>query len=108
MLFFIYGEPVEQNKIDFVRKVRKIDIPGCPWLIMGDLNICNKWEDKWGKKPINRRIAAEYGEFLFDLSLSELVFSGNKFTWSNMQRGQARIMEHIDKGISNVEWRMAP
>lgn len=74
---------------------------------MGDLNICNKWKEKWGQKPINRRIAVEYDEFLFDLSLSKLVFSGNKFTWSNMQRGQARIMERIDKAITSVEWRMA-
>lgn len=47
-----------------------------------------------------------YDDLLFDLSLTEISFCGNLFTWSNMQSGQARVMERIDKAVCNKEWAL--
>lgn len=103
---FIYGNPVEQYHNVFLQRVKELVIPECPWLLIGDFNICNWNRDKWGWRPINRALADAYDNFLFDLSLTEINFCGNLFTWSNMQSGQARVMKRIYKAICNTEWAL--
>ncbi|KAF2311097.1 hypothetical protein GH714_019478 [Hevea brasiliensis] len=104
---FVYGEPAEHKIISFLKHLRSLNLhDGEAWLIIGGINFCSQHEDKWGHRSINRQIANEYHNFLFDGLLEELEFKGNRYTWSNMQSGQARVMERIDKAISNPEWRL--
>ncbi|KAF2284020.1 hypothetical protein GH714_018069 [Hevea brasiliensis] len=103
---FVYGDSKVQGRISFVDSLRGLDLnDNSPWLIIGDFNICNSQSDKWGARRINNAVARASNSFLFYGALEELPFKGHRFTWSNKQYGQARIMARLDKAVTNSEWR---
>ncbi len=46
-------------------------------------------------------------ELLFYLAAVDLGFVGNKFTWTNRRWGRHAIRERLDRGIANIDWRLA-
>lgn len=43
--------------------------------------------------------------FLRTTGMIDLGFSGNPYTWSNGRKGRGLIMERLDRGLANGEWR---
>ena len=37
--------------------------------------------------------------------LIDMMFSGNRFTWSNKREGLANIKERLDRAFANDKWR---
>ena len=46
-------------------------------------------------------------ELLFDLAAVDLGYVGNRFTSSNRRWGRNSIRERLDRGIANINWRLA-
>ncbi|KAK3211112.1 hypothetical protein Dsin_015818 [Dipteronia sinensis] len=72
---------------------------------MGDFNeVCYDSEKSWG---LRKRWSAmsDFREALEDSKLEDMGFQGPKYTWSNKREGTGLIMERLDRGMCNEEWR---
>ncbi|KAK3187994.1 hypothetical protein Dsin_027555 [Dipteronia sinensis] len=48
---------------------------------------------------------SDFREALEDSKLEDMGFQGPKYTWSNKREGPGLIMERLDRGMCNEEWR---
>lgn len=76
----------------------------CPWLIMGDLNFVVSKDEKLGGNTFPQSHIDEVNDHLDFLDLTDIVFSGNTFTWSNKRNDASVIFERIDRALGNDRW----
>lgn len=50
-------------------------------------------------------LSGNLNQFFWNAGMLDLGFSGNPYTWSNGREGRGLIMERLDRGIANGEWR---
>lgn len=50
-------------------------------------------------------ITGDMQQFIWNTGMMDLGFVGNLYTWSNGREGQGRIMERLDRGMANGDWR---
>ncbi|KAK4721168.1 hypothetical protein R3W88_011401 [Solanum pinnatisectum] len=75
-----------------------------PWLICGDFNAFLYPEDRLYGNPVQPTEIADFSNCLHDLSLNELSWKGEYYTWTNRQKGSNRICNRIDMALGNFEW----
>jgi hypothetical protein len=78
-----------------------------PWMCCGDFNVVINDEEKIGGITGGSSILSLLKELLFDLAVVDLGYVGNRFTWSKRRWGRNSIRERLDRGIANIDWRLA-
>jgi hypothetical protein len=75
-----------------------------PWLCVGDFNevLTDSEKFRGARKPWGQM--ADFRSKLEHYSLSDLGFSGPKFTWCNYQNGHQFTKERLDRATTNHEW----
>jgi exonuclease III len=76
------------------------------WVCIGDFNMIVEEEEKEGGKPGCASAPNFLKDLIFYLGVVDLGFSGNKFTWTNKRWGKNSIRERLDRGLSNINWRL--
>ncbi|KAK6123881.1 hypothetical protein DH2020_042372 [Rehmannia glutinosa] len=101
----IYGWPDNSQKWKTCQLMRDIN-PGIgkPWLCAGDFN-----EIMWSVEKIRGRFRfdnnmEEFRNTINNCGLTDLGFSGPRFTWTNMQHGDNNIQERLDRALANDVW----
>lgn len=74
---------------------------------MGDFNQVLEDGDKRGGYAIAQCRARSMKDMVDNRGLLDLGFVGPQFTWSNMQRGVARVEERLDPYFCNQAWLQA-
>lgn len=82
-------------------KEMKVVVLNSHWLIWGDFNVVLCSKEKWGKEKLNS-YEIEFKEVLNYIEVSDLMFNGSYFTWSNKRKGDAFIASKIDQVLANV------
>ena len=103
-----YGPPYMAKRLKAWINLRALleTIQG-PWLCCGDFNVMMDDFEKEGGVCGSSSIPSYLKDIMFDLGAVDLGFAGNKFTWSNRRWGRNSIRERLDRGIANIEWRLA-
>ncbi|CAN1152523.1 hypothetical protein LINPERHAP2_LOCUS18799, partial [Linum perenne] len=70
-----------------------------PWVVIGDFNAILSAEDKVGGSPFERRRSKSFIDTVDLCRLSDLPFSGPRFTWSCNC-----TLSRIDRALVNAEW----
>ena len=78
-----------------------------PWVYCGDFNVVINDSQKDGGTAGSSSTPSFLKELLFYLAAVDLGFVGNKFTWTNRRWGRHAIRERLDRGIANIDWRLA-
>lgn len=107
LLSFVYGPSLWNEKESFWYDlgVTGREFQG-PWVCLGDFNAVTHQNDKYGGRSVTfSSSSAGMNRFMLSARLLDLGFSGNKFTWTNGREDQSLIMERLDRGIANGEWR---
>jgi hypothetical protein len=96
-----YGEPSWANKYLSWERLRELkSVTSMPWVVMGDFNeILYSFEKEGGRTRPNNFLLA-FQEALIDSGLSDLGYTGDKFTW---HRGGIR--ERLDRAVACDVWR---
>ncbi|KAG0472534.1 hypothetical protein HPP92_014391 [Vanilla planifolia] len=77
---------------------------GDPMIVAGDFNIVMAQEKKRGGRPFCSGTGQlEFLDYMQDLQLTDLGFTGNRFTWCNGKKGNARILEWLDRALINLD-----
>jgi ribosome-binding protein aMBF1 (putative translation factor) len=96
-----YGEPRWEDKyMSWIRLRELKEVTSMPWLVMGDLNEVLYSFEKEGGRPRPNQFLIAFQEALADCGLTDLGYSGDKFTW---HRGGIR--ECLDRAIACDAWR---
>ncbi|XP_061343636.1 uncharacterized protein LOC133289659 [Gastrolobium bilobum] len=100
---FIYGSPKRPERAALWSGLRNIADRGLDkWAVMGDFNAYLEVSDKQGGADVNWGSMQEFANCLSDCGLSDLGFSGPKFTW---KRGA--LQERIDRLLGNEGWMLS-
>ncbi|KAJ6729976.1 hypothetical protein OIU85_020844 [Salix viminalis] len=75
-----------------------------PWLVMGDFNDISCASEKCGGNFDSGGSA--FVDWISRNQLIDLGFSGSKFTWCNKRNAEGIIWKRIDRGLSNIAWRL--
>ncbi|KAH7666191.1 DNase I-like protein [Dioscorea alata] len=67
-----------------------------PWLIQGDFNAVLSNADRAGGNPVDLLAANDFQECLLKSNLLEIQTVGPRFTWTNNQEEDRRILRKID------------
>ena len=73
-----------------------------PWICLGDFNFITNEKESSNKRS-GESLAPNYLKEL----MNDLGFSGNKFTWARGGWGNSPVKRRLDRGISNISWRLA-
>ncbi len=76
------------------------------WMCLGDFNVILNEEEKEGGRIGSSSTPNFLREIRFDLRAIDLGFYDSRFTWTNKCWGRNSIRERLDRGISNVSWRV--
>lgn len=74
------------------------------WLRFGDFNEILFHFEKWGGRDRPEKQLKEFQEVLNDCELRDLGFKGNPFTWCNNREGDQRVLEWLDRFLTNFLW----
>jgi exonuclease III len=76
------------------------------WMCIGDFNEIVDQTEKCGGVMRRESQMDLFRKVLDECSLSDLGYSGSRFTWSNRQQDGSVIQERLDRGVANSEWCM--
>lgn len=77
-----------------------------PWFVCGDFNMVFTQANKKEGTPMGNSSNGGYARMINDLGWIDIGFSGSPYTWNNRRRGAANIMERLDRGFTNNEWKV--
>jgi hypothetical protein len=74
------------------------------WLCIGDFNEIVEQSEKWGANPRKEGQMKLFRSALEKCNLSDLGYSGAKFTWTNCQPNGNFINVQLDHAVANTQW----
>lgn len=72
---------------------------GVPWACIGNFNAYTCKQDKFGGAEANWAAMKDFNDCMDECGLTDLGFSGPKYTWSN-----GHVQERLDRCIVNAAW----
>ncbi|KAG0478588.1 hypothetical protein HPP92_013307 [Vanilla planifolia] len=86
---FVYGPRVPQGRRAIWDAIRTTYCDNSPLLVAGDFNLIMGQEEKRGGRPFFYGSEQQcFADFMQDLQLADMGFSGNQFTWCNGKKGE--------------------
>ncbi|XP_070036365.1 uncharacterized protein LOC142166978 [Nicotiana tabacum] len=75
-----------------------------PWCIGGDFNVIMDPDEKLGGRPHRAHRSFDFVTTMETCGLSDIGFTGPKFTWCNNWRPRKRIWKRLDRIFVNDQW----
>lgn len=98
---FEYGSLEKQGKLQLFHDLQEISTTtNSPWIILGDFNYVSHFDERHGQ-PVRLQEIKPFRESLDWYGVHDLHYSGLFFTWSYKQASQNRVMNKIDRVLSN-------
>lgn len=105
LLSFVYGSPDRnRRKILWSNLVSVASLTDMPWLVCGDFNDILSPSEKWGRRDACRTRMGEFQNCINSCGLSDLGFTGPKFTWINKRSEGGLVLERLDRFLGNGGW----
>ncbi|XP_074283222.1 uncharacterized protein LOC141607770 [Silene latifolia] len=102
-VLFIYGEARFEYRQALWNLLSSKIFGLSPLLILGDFNQVELFDDKLGGKSFIRG-QSDFTTWKISNGLSDVPFSGPRFTWMNNQHNGKIIMERLDRAYANQKW----
>lgn len=74
-----------------------------PWVCIGYFNDISHHREKVGGRKDQYKLDG-FNSLMEDLSLEDIGFKEQMFTWTNNRRGGERIRERLDRFLANQTW----
>ncbi|XP_026411077.1 uncharacterized protein LOC113306345 [Papaver somniferum] len=104
-LLCVYGPPEKHLRSRFWSNLSHYaaQIPN-PWCIMGDLNVIQSMRENKGGNQTRNAANGDFKNFIQDMGLIDMGFTGPTFTWSNGAVVEKPIFERLDKAMCTPDW----
>ncbi|KAK6160885.1 hypothetical protein DH2020_004266 [Rehmannia glutinosa] len=80
------------------------DMWGDKWAIMGDFNDILDGNEKRGSIVRSEGSFQQFRDFVGNIGMGEIPFSGYEFTWSNLRRHEGFVEERLDRAFGSPSW----
>lgn len=101
-----YGYPERNRRLESWNMLRELAGKSMlSWCIIGDFNDLLTRDEKRGGKAHPRHLPEGFAETLVDCGLTDLGFTGEKYTWKKSRGTNRWIQERLDKGMESTHWR---
>ncbi|XP_057520770.1 uncharacterized protein LOC130801030 [Amaranthus tricolor] len=74
-----------------------------PWIVMWDFNCIANLNERIEQKPCLHEIEP-FRRCMASCDIHVMKSTGSFFTWSNKQRGEAKVLSKIDRVLGNPAW----
>lgn len=103
----VNGHPNTSHKEEVWKIIRALKcLSKTPWLVLGEFNEILMWFEKWGGRDQSKNQIKTFRDMLANYALSDLEYSGDLFTWCNNRESLNRIMERLDRFLTNPQWEV--
>ncbi|XP_021764020.1 uncharacterized protein LOC110728686 [Chenopodium quinoa] len=102
-VLFFYGEPQVENRKIIWEKLQWFLEEYKNVLVIRDFNQVESGSDKLGGSVRIRGVDA-FLDWRFSNNVTEVPFSGPRFTWSNKKEAEDLILERLDRAYITEEW----
>ncbi|KAG5570617.1 hypothetical protein H5410_060383 [Solanum commersonii] len=107
-VFFItavYARCTQLERLELWEELEQFDPLNYPWIVGGDFNVILNEEEKLGGLEFTQMEAIDFAQCINTCALSEVRFSGSKFTWWNGRINDECIFERLDRVLVNDVFR---
>ncbi|KAA3485417.1 reverse transcriptase [Gossypium australe] len=100
-----YGSPYSKERNSVWSLLKRLSQGNSyPWLVAGDFNeILYSFEKSGGVSQEQKRMEA-FRDTLEECKLSDIGYSGMRYTWERGNLPETNIRERLDRGVTNEEW----
>ena len=103
----VYASPDPTKRTDLWRELRDFaERNNEPWLIAGDFNETRFPSERSSSCRETTRRSHGFNEWIDDLQLMEVEFSGALHTWARGNSTETRQSARLDRALCNVNWSM--
>lgn len=101
----VYGPSFSDQKFGFVTWLLNLDQSDFNgWILAGDFNLYRSSDDR-NKSGGNNLDMQMFNELIIDLDVTEIPFSGQRYTWSNMQVDP--LLVKLDWVFTSASWNLS-
>ena len=101
---FVYGATDKKERSIMLSKLETIGatVIGL-WIVLGDFNYIANLNERIGQKSRLHEIEP-LRRCMVNCDIHDMKSTGRFFTWSNKQRGNARVLSKINRELENSAW----
>ncbi|XP_060182976.1 uncharacterized protein LOC132612923 [Lycium barbarum] len=98
----VYAKCTQAERLDLWDSLEDLSTSvDITWIIGGDFNAITSDDEKFGGLPVTINEIQDFRGCIQNYGISDLGFSGSKFTWWNGQSGDDCIFKRLDKCMGN-------
>ncbi|XP_027171424.1 uncharacterized protein LOC113770989 [Coffea eugenioides] len=101
---FVHAPCALEEREQLWQQLLRVSQMGVLTIFLGDFNVITSAKEKQGGWPFRFVEVESFLNFTEEAALTDLGFSGPKFTWCNNRRGRARIWKCLDRALVNQMW----
>lgn len=104
---FVYGASEKNARLQLFQVLHALSLNiSLAWIIMGDFNCIANFDERRGQ-PVRLHEIQPLRDCMMECGVRDLHYNGRFFTWTNMQAGDKRVMNKIDRVLGNDLWEEA-
>ncbi|XP_031378431.1 uncharacterized protein LOC116193821 [Punica granatum] len=106
-LYAIYASPCpREREILWHNLCNVAESVNTPWVVLEDFNEVASSIEKFGGQAVNVNRVLAFNAMLDRCSLTDLGYTGPRFTWTNLRSSSSLIMERLDRVVANLSWHL--
>lgn len=102
LVSLVYAKCTQNERLELWDSMEDLStLVNIPWVIGGDFNAITSEDEKFGGLPVIINEIQDFRGCIQNYGISDLGFSGSKFTWWNGQNGDDCIFKRLDRCLGN-------
>ncbi|XXG68937.1 hypothetical protein AAC387_Pa06g1919 [Persea americana] len=100
----VYGSTNPTQRKNLWQALSNASTTTLPWCVLGDFNAILAHDEKLSLRQATPSSLKDFQVAVMQAGLSDLFYSGSKFTWSNNRQGLSYLAARLDIALVNSLW----
>ncbi|XXG76419.1 hypothetical protein AAC387_Pa08g0774 [Persea americana] len=100
----VYGSNNQSQRKELWKVIIDSSTTTFPWCVLGDFNATLSHAEKLSLHQSNHSSLRDFQATVLQAGLIEVLYSGNKFTWSNNRQDLSYVAARLNRALVNPQW----